>query len=80
MATQPLPQERQTDPAESFLSYAGIAGIAISLVLTAAVVWLTVGPALVPSGMLLAPGLFTLLLVMTVIAARRIGDFQRPDV
>jgi uncharacterized membrane protein len=56
--------------AERLLTYAGVTGIAIALVLTVAVVALTVAPALLPSGTALGAVVSTVLLVGVVALVR----------
>ena len=83
MAHQPGRPQQQTDSADQFLKYAGVAGIAIGLVLTVAVAALTVAPALMPSGATMATLLSVLLLVGVVVLVRRIhsqrGREMDPD-
>jgi purine-cytosine permease-like protein len=61
-----------TGSGEKFLTYAGIAGIAVAVLLTVAVAALTVLPALVPSGAVLGTALFTLLLAGAAVGVRRL--------
>lgn len=71
MAHNPALPQQETDTTDAFLKYAGVAGIAIAVLLTVAVAALTVGPALL-AGKIVAPALFTLLLVAVVVFLRRL--------
>jgi cell shape-determining protein MreD len=68
---------------DRLLTYAGIAGIAIALVLTVAVVALTVAPALLPSGTALGALASTVLLVVVFALVRYLhrqrGRTANPD-
>jgi hypothetical protein len=83
MAHHPGRPHQKTDSADQFLKYAGLAGIAIGIVLTVAVAALTVAPALIPSGAAMATLLSVLLLAGVVVLVRRIhsqrGREMDPD-
>jgi hypothetical protein len=72
--------EEGSSTGETFLKYAGVAGIAVALLLTVAVVGLTVAPALVPSGPAVATVLFTAVLAVAVLATRLGNWAGQPDV
>lgn len=84
-----MPGENENDTAtdadaptrgEQFLKYAGAAGIVIALGLALLVVALTLLPAVpAPSPQLLAPAVFTLLLLAVASVLSRRGK-RRPDV
>jgi purine-cytosine permease-like protein len=83
MTHSPGNAQQQPDRAEQFLSYAGIAGVAIAVLLTVAVAALTVAPALIPSGAAIATLVSVLLLAGVVLLVRRIhkqrGREMNPD-
>lgn len=80
MAHYPGERDRGIDRQEAFLKYAGIAGLAIGLLLTVAVLALTVAPALIPSGPALATALFTGLLAVVALATRQFDWLSSPEI
>jgi high-affinity Fe2+/Pb2+ permease len=83
MAHSPGNSRQQTDRAEKFLTYAGVAGVAIAVLLTVAVAALTVAPALMPSGTAMATLVSVVLLAGVLLLVRRIhkqrGREMNPD-
>ena len=81
-----MPGDNETDTAtdaptrgEQFLKYAGVAGVVVAAGLALLVVALTVAPAVpAPSAQLLAPAVFTALLLAVASVLSRRGK-RRPD-
>ena len=69
-------EQEQADPAEAFLKYVGVAGVALTALLT---VGLLVGGLLlfVPTNEAIGTVVFTGLLVATTYAVANYGDFER---
>jgi xanthine/uracil permease len=74
MTRYPQPVDTTGDTSKRVLTYAGAVGIAIALLLTAAVLLLTIPSSVFPSGPVVATVSFSVLTVLVAALAHRLGE------